>query len=148
LRSAAEGTAVAAVFMAAVEVEVDSTGVAAGFMAAVARLAVAAGSVEDAAAATSAARDLLVEAPTEAARPWAAGALHLVDPVDLDAGSTLQVVDMQAATDTVLTMRSRMATGILSGVLEAPRLQEVQRDFVMPELRMADGTHLEARTRV
>jgi hypothetical protein len=140
LRSAAEDTAV--------EAAVDSTGVAAGFIAAVARFAVAAGSAEDTAAATSAARDLLVEAPTDAARPWAAGALHLVDPVDLDAASTLQVADTQAATDTVLTMRSRTATGILLVAPEAPRVQEVQRGFVMPELRMADGTHLEARTRV
>jgi hypothetical protein len=145
LRSAAEDTAVAAVFMAAVEV--DSTGVAAGFIAAVARFAVAAGSVEDTAAATSGARDLLVEAPTEAARPWAAGALDLADPADSDAASTLQVADTQAATDMVLAMRSRTATGIhlvALGVL----MQEARWDFATPQSRMADGTRLGARARV
>jgi hypothetical protein len=94
LRSAVEDTAVAAVFMAAVEV--DSTGVAA--VTPVARFAVVADSVEDTAAATSEARDLMVEAPTEAARPWAAGALDLVDPAGSDAVPTLQVADTQAAT--------------------------------------------------
>jgi hypothetical protein len=131
--------------MAAVEVAVDSTGVAAST--AVARFAVAAVEVEDTAAATSAARELMVEAPTEAARPWA-GALDLADPADSGAGSTLQVADMQAAADTVLTMRSRTATGILLAALEAPWVQEVQQDFATPQLAMAVGTHLEARTRV
>jgi hypothetical protein len=143
LRSAAEGTAVAAVFMAAVGV--DSTGVAAST--AVARFAVAEGSVEDTAAAISA-RDLMVEASTEAARPWAAGALDLVDPADSDAASTPQVADTEAATDSGLAMRSRTATGILLGALEAPRLQEVQQDFATLQLRTADGTRLEARARV
>lgn len=135
----------AAVSMAAVEV--DSMGVAAGFVAAVARFEVAAGSVEDTAAATSGAPDLLVEAPTEAARPWAAGALDLADPADLDVGSTLRDADTEAGTESGLAMRSRTATGILLGALEAPWVQEVRQDFAMPRLPMADGTHLEGRTR-
>jgi hypothetical protein len=117
-------------------------------MAAVACLAVAAALVEDTAAATSGAGDLLVEAPTEAARPWAAGALERVGPADPDAASMLQVANTQAATDTGLAMRSRTATGILLGALGAPWVQEVQQDFAMPQLPMADGTRLEARARV
>jgi hypothetical protein len=130
LRSAAEDTAGAAVFVA------------------VAHFAVAAGPVEDTAAATSAARDLLVEAPTEAARLWAAGTVDLVEPADSDAASTLQVADTEVATEIRLAMRSRTATGILSGALEAPRMQEVRQDFAMPQLPMADGTRLGVRARV
>ena len=135
----------AAVFMAAVEV--DSTRVEA-FTAVAARFAVAVASAEDTAAATSGALDLLVEAPTGAARSWAAGALDLVDPVDTHAAPMLQVADTAAATDTGLPMRSLTATGILSGALEAPRMQELRQDFAMPQLRMVDGTRLAARTRV
>lgn len=109
------------VFMGAAQVASTAAAVAAVFMAAVARFAVAAGSVEDTAAATSVARDLMVEAPTEAARPWAAGALHLVDPApSVDAASTLRVADTEVATDTGLAMRSRTVTGIPLGALEAP----------------------------
>lgn len=68
-------------------------------------------------------------------------------PVDSAAASMLQVADTQAATDPGLAMRSRTVTGILLGALEAPRLQEVRRDFAMPQLRMVNGTRLEARTR-
>jgi hypothetical protein len=87
----------------------------------VASTAAAVAAVEDTAAATSVARDLMVEAPTEAARPWAAGALHLVDPApSVDAASTLRVADTEVATDTGLAMRSRTVTGIPLGALEAP----------------------------
>ena len=48
---------------------------------------------------------------------------------DSDAVSMPQDVDTQAATDTVLEMRSLTATGILLAPREAPRMQEVQRDF-------------------
>ncbi|HEV3482859.1 MAG TPA: hypothetical protein VGR97_11090 [Candidatus Acidoferrales bacterium] len=123
----AASTAVAAGFMA--EVEVASTAVAASagagfveadFMAVADTVAVARFAAEGIAAATSAARDLMVEAPTEVARSWAAGALDLVDPADSDAASMLQVADTEAATATGLPMRSRTATGILLGALEAP----------------------------
>ena len=135
----------AVVFMAAVEV--DFMGAVEAGSTAVARFAVAADSLEDTAAAASA-RDLLAEARTEAAHPWAAGALHLADPGDSDAASMLEVAAMAAAEDTGLAMRSRTATGILLAPREAPRMQEVQRDFAMPQLRMADGTRLKARARV
>lgn len=106
----------AAVFTAAVEV--DSMGAAASTAAE--RFAVLAGSVEAIAAAASGVPDLTVEAPTEAAPSWAAGASRHVDPADSGAASMLQAADTQAAADTALAMRSRTATGTLLVVLEPP----------------------------
>src|SRR5579862_4937008 len=112
----------------------------------VGRLA-AAGSVAHTAAAASA-RELMVEAPTAAARPWAAEALHLAALPDSGGASMPQVVDTEDAADTELATRSRTATGILSGVPDAFRMQEVRQDFAIPQLLMADGTRSEARTQV
>ncbi len=98
-------------------------------------------------AAASGAGDLMGDAPTRVG-PCAAGALDLVDLAGSDAALMLRVADTEAATDTGLAMRSQTAAGIHSEALEAPRMQEVQQDFAMPQLPMADGTHLEPRAPV
>ena len=153
--------AVAAVFMAVAAVVFMAAAVVVFMAAAVVFMAAVATAVEvvfeevvltaeaaDSVAAATAAGDLTEDVPIEAGRPWVAGALDLVGPVDLGAASMLQVADTGAATDSVLAMRSRTAAGIHSEALEAPRMQEVPRDFAIPLLPMADGTRLEARTRV
>lgn len=100
-------------------------------------------------AAASGAGDPTGGAPTEVGRPWVAEALDLADLAGSDAASImLRVADTETATDTGLAMRSRTAAGIHSEALEAPRMQEVPRDFAIPQLPMADGTRLEARARV
>lgn len=161
MRSAVEDTAVVAVFMVAVAAVFMAVAAVVFMAAAVVFMAAVATAVEvvfeevvltaeaaDSVAAATAAGDLTEDVPIEAGRPWVAGALDLVGPVDLGAASMLQVADTGAATDSVLAMRSRTAAGIHSEALEAPRMQEVPRDFAIPLLPMADGTRLEARTRV
>ena len=141
---------------AASTVEVASAGagfVEADFVAVADTMVAARFAAEGIAAATSAARELMVEAPTEAARSCAVGALALVGPADSDAASMLQVADTEVAdtgaeTATGLPMRSRTATGILSGALEAPWVQGVRRDFAIPQLPMDDGTRLAAQAQV